>query len=178
MIVRFTPDAHETIRACAALTARHVDKERMQIILLIVLAVTFLLAYVVVPSHWIVAGFLSYFSTVLAFGAVHLDYRRRTTSMLTNNPHLNESHEIELTPERLITRCSHVASEYAWSGIERVSENAEFYILSSGPASGITVPKRALNDEEDRALREIVRLAARDGGAHLAREIATGALVP
>jgi len=178
MIVRFTPDAQETIRACAALTERHTRPERTQLILLVSFGLTFLLAFLIVPAQWPFVVLLSFFSTVLAFSAIRFDHQRRTAGMLAENPHFNESHEIEVTRDRLLSRCSHVAAEYAWSGIERVTENAEFYIFSNGPAAGLTVPKRALSDVEDRALREIVREAAPDRGANLAPQVGIGASVP
>jgi len=170
VIVSFTPDA--------ALTARHVRQERTQLILLAIFALTLLLAYFVVPTHWALVGLLSYLSTLSAFAIVRFDYQRRTGSMFDGNPHFNEIHEIELTPDRLVSRCSHVASEYAWSGIECVTETSEFYVLSNGPAAGLTVPKRALTDDTDRELRDIVRLAAPDRGANLARELGRAAPLP
>ena len=57
------------------------------------------------------------------------------------------------------------------------TENHEFYLFSTGPAAGVAVPKRALSDDDDRALREIVCAASPDRGANLAREAAIVARV-
>jgi len=177
MIVRFTPDASETLRACTALADGLRRPARAQLILIAVFAVVFLAARVLAPAQWPIIVLLSTGSTMLAFVGIQSEYRLRTTRTLAEDPHLAETHEIEITTERLRSECSHVRTDYSWTGIQRVTENQEFYLFSTGPAAGVAVAKRLLTDDDDQDLRAIVRAAAPDRGANLAREIGISAPV-
>jgi len=177
MIVRFIPDANETIRACTALAADLRRPARAQMILIAVFGTIVLVARLLTPAQWPLVVLLSTGSTMLAFAGIQAEYRHRTVKVLSDNRHLAEPHEIEITAERLRSECSHCRTEYSWTGIERVTENQEFYLFSTGPAAGVAVPKRVLSDDEDRTLREIVRAASPDQGANLAREAAIVARV-
>ena len=177
MIIRFIPDAKETIRACGALAVDLQRPARAQMIFIGVFGTIFVAARLLTPAQWPIVVLLSIGSTVLAFAGIQTEYRHRTVKLLSDNPHLAETHEIEITAERLRTECSHSRTEYSWTGVRRVTENQEFYLFSTGPAAGVAVPKRALSDDDDRALREIVCAASPDRGANLAREVAIVARV-
>lgn len=170
MIVRFEPEASETIRACTALAAEVNRPARPQLILLIVFLGVFLVARWLTPGQWPIIVLFCTIATGLAFAAIQAEHRHRTTKLLAANPHLRETHEIEITTECIRSRCSHVLAEYSWTGIQKVTENQEFYLFATGPAAGVAIPKRLLADEDDENVRAIVRVAAPDRGANLARE--------
>ncbi len=170
MIVRFEPDAQETVRACAALAADINRPARAQLILFAVFLGVLLVARWLMPGQWPGVVLFCVVATGLAIGAIQTEHRHRTTKLLAANPHLREPHEIEIETDCLRSRCSHATTEYSWAGIQKVTENQEFYLLSTGPAAGIAIPKRALANRDDEAVRAIVRAAAPDHGANLARE--------
>jgi hypothetical protein len=171
MIVRFEPDAQETVRACAALAADANRPARAQVILFAVFVGVALVARWLVPQHWPVILLFCVVATGLAIGVIQAEHRYQTTKLLAANPHLREMHEIEIAPDCVRSRCSHATTEYSWAGIQKVTENQEFYLLSTGPAAGIAIPKRALTDADDESVRAVIRAAAPDHGAHLARQI-------
>jgi hypothetical protein len=149
MIARFEPDAQETVRACTALAADMNRPARAQGVLFLVFLTVFLVARWLTPGQWPVILLFCVITTALAIGAIQTEHRHRTAKLLVANPHLREIHEIEVTLACLRSRCSHATAEYSWAGIQKVTENQEFYLFSTGPAAGIAIPKRTLTNDDD-----------------------------
>ena len=117
--------------------------------------------------------------TLIAFSGLHLfgklEQRLRRTRAIETDPHSDESHEFEATERGLAFSCDHARSELTWSGVRRVQETPAHYLFVCGPLGACAVPKRAIPEVDDEALRTLIRTHSPDRGANLAREIGTAA---
>lgn len=169
MRVTYRPDPGESTRS-ALLVAGSQSKGNVWWILLGIFALTALAARVLVPDAWLAVTTLAFAGLLAAFRAVQAEYQWRQGRLLAADPHLAEEHALDLTSAGLQSACSHMTVQVPWSAITRVQETTEFYLFWYGPRQALPVAKRILTDEEDAALRAIVRAEAQDRGAGLALE--------
>jgi len=104
-----------------------------------------------------------------------LEQRLRWTRAIEKDPHAAEEHQVEVTDHGIVFSCAYARSELAWAGVRRVQETPSHYLFVCGPLGACAVPKRAVSDSDDDALRSLVRAHSPDGGAHLARDVGSAA---
>ena len=178
---RIESDPDETLRGCQAAaraaTAPLGPSSAGWIIVLAYVAIG-ALAYWLAVRDWLLVAALASIGVLLAWAGVTWEARHRARRLLALDPHSREPYELELSEAGLRTWCGHVDLRITWDAITHVTETSEFYLFIRGASGGPALPKRILDDDQDRALRTALRQWAPPGSLDLAREPAGTGTAP
>ena len=85
-----------------------------------------------------------------------------------NNPQIVKGQEHLISAQGYQTTCGAATSRMAWDGLIRVVETKEFFLAYPLRNAAYYLPKRALSNDDIRALRELFRLHLADRSELLA----------
>lgn len=164
------PRDGESLRGCAAIVRAALPPNRASLMVYALYGLVGLGAYLLTPSR-LTTFVVGMFGAVGAMYALQIASRRRVRRLRENDRHSLETYFVDLAPEGIHTWCAHIDARYPWSDFTTVTENKEFYLFVRPSGSGVSIPKRLIDDATETTLRQRIAEWSPDRGARLARVV-------
>ncbi len=169
MLLRIDPTIDETIRSCQALNTAVVGKQGSATAIVVAIYALIGIGTAQFARETAPATLaLAIGGLVLTVLATQWDGQRRLRRIYEADPHVSESHFVEVTDRGVRTWCDHVESTMRWDALTAVTETTEFYLFLRGPGAGPAIPKRLLDRTGDAELRGLIRAHSPDQGRGIA----------
>ena len=154
MRLEVNPLEGESQRGCSALLEASLPTSWSAVYFLAMYVAIAITAYFVAPSAVFATVLISIAAVFATIYILRWDWRFRTRRLQGKDPHLLETHYIELNPDGIRSWCAHVDARYPWAEYVKTVDTPEFLLLLQAGGGGNAIPKRLLNTQAEAELHQ------------------------